>query len=82
MVDKFEHLLLQSVKARMKADVPVASYLSGGVDSSLIVAMANSLTDHSINTYTVQIKHHGLDESHQARDTASQVGADNKIYYV
>lgn len=82
MVDKFEHLLLQSVKARMKADVPVASYLSGGVDSSLIVAMANSLTDHSINTYTVQIKHHGLDESHQARDTASQVGADNKIYSV
>ncbi len=82
MVDTFEHLLLQSVKARLKADVPVASYLSGGVDSSLIVAMANSLTNHSINTYTVQIKHHGLDESHQARDTASQVGAGNKIYSV
>ena len=82
MVDTFEHLLLQSVKARLKADVPVASYLSGGVDSSLIVAMANRLTDHSINTYTVQIKHHGLDESHQARDTASRLGAENKIFSV
>ena len=39
LVDDFETLLLQAVEERLRADVPVGSYLSGGVDSSMILAL-------------------------------------------
>ena len=40
LVDDFEKLLLQAVEERLRADVPVGAYLSGGVDSSMILALA------------------------------------------
>ncbi len=54
-VDGFEEVLLAAVNRRLRADVPVVSYLSGGVDSSLVVAMANKVLGRPIPTFTISI---------------------------
>src|ERR1700752_2616045 len=62
LVDRFENLLLNAVDERLRADVPVGSYLSGGVDSSVIAALACHVKGPAINTYTVRVDAPGLDE--------------------
>ncbi|MFC7549669.1 asparagine synthase (glutamine-hydrolyzing) [Plantactinospora sp. GCM10030261] len=52
-VARLEHALLQAVDLRMRADVPHAYYLSGGLDSSLIAAVAGKLASDRLNTYSV-----------------------------
>ena len=48
-----EELLRDSVRLRLRADVPVGDYLSGGLDSSLITALAQQETDHELRTFSV-----------------------------
>src|SRR5262249_47372977 len=75
VVDGFEEVLFQGVRRRLAhADVPVVSYLSGGVDSSLIVAMANKALGRPIPTFTVAVKSKGLNEESEALQTANHLG--------
>ncbi|MGH8047665.1 MAG: asparagine synthase (glutamine-hydrolyzing) [Chthoniobacterales bacterium] len=74
VVDEFEQILLGAVEKRLRADVPVGAYLSGGVDSSMIVAMACKLKGPAINTYTVRVDEPGLDELDAANLVARHVG--------
>ena len=77
VVDEFEAVLFQGVKRRLShADVPVVSYLSGGVDSSLIVAMANKALGRPIPTFTVSVKSKGLNEESEALETARHLGCE------
>jgi asparagine synthase (glutamine-hydrolysing) len=73
-VDDFEQILLRAVEKRLRADVPVGAYLSGGVDSSMIVAMACRIKGPAINTYTVRVDEPGLDELDAANLVARHVG--------
>src|SRR5438270_3686667 len=75
LVDDFEKLLLQAVEERLRADVPVGAYLSGGVDSSMIVALACHLKGPAINTYTVRVHEPELDELDAATLSARHIGA-------
>src|ERR1700736_2754476 len=75
LVDEFEQLLLRAVEERLRADVPVGSYLSGGVDSSMILALACRLKGPMINTYTVQVDEPELDELSAASLSAQHIGA-------
>lgn len=75
LVDEFEAILLESVKKRLMADVPVGSYLSGGVDSSIILALACHLQGKDIHTYTVRVDEPGLDELDAASSVAKFIGA-------
>src|SRR3954452_13206335 len=75
LVDDFEALLLQAVEERLRADVPVGSYLSGGVDSSMILALACKLKGPAINTYTVRVHEPELDELDAATLLARHIGA-------
>jgi asparagine synthase (glutamine-hydrolysing) len=76
LVDQFEQLMLQAVGRRLRADVPVGAYLSGGVDSSMIVALSCHLKGgDNINTYTVQVDQPELDELSAASLVAKHVGA-------
>lgn len=75
LTDQFEAVLLSAVERRLRADVPVVSYLSGGVDSSLVVAMASKVRGSPIPTFTIQIDDPYLDETNEAAVTARHVGS-------
>ncbi len=74
LVDELEDLLLKAVEKRLRADVPVGAYLSGGLDSSMIVAMACKLKGEAINTYTIRVDDPALDELSAANRTAKYIG--------
>lgn len=75
LVDGFEDVLLKATEKRLRADVPVVSYLSGGVDSSTVVALAKKARGTPIPTYTIRIKAEGMDETVPARQVAQHVGS-------
>jgi asparagine synthase (glutamine-hydrolysing) len=79
LVDDFQDVMLRAVERRLRADVPVVSYLSGGVDSSLVVALANHIRREPIPTFTIQIKDPHLDESREASLVAKHVKAEPVI---
>ena len=66
--------MLQAVEKRLRADVPVGAYLSGGVDSSMIAALACHLKGPAINTYTVRVDAPELDELSAANLVARHIG--------
>ena len=66
LIDELDHRLLAAVERRLRADVPVVSYLSGGVDSSLVVAMACKIRGSAIPTFTIRVDDPNLDETSQA----------------
>lgn len=74
LVDEFEQVLLNAVEKRLRADVPVGAYLSGGLDSSMIVAMACRLKGSAINTYTIRVDDPALDELSAANLSARHIG--------
>jgi asparagine synthase (glutamine-hydrolysing) len=75
LVEEFEDLLLKAVAKRLRADVPVGAYLSGGVDSSAIVALSCHLKGPAINTYTIRVDAPDLDELSAATLAAQHIGA-------
>ena len=74
LVDEFEQVMLKAVEKRLRADVPVGAYLSGGVDSSIIVALACHLKGPAINTYTIRVDAPELDELSAANLAARHIG--------
>lgn len=75
-VDRLDELLNLSVAENLIADVPVGAYLSGGVDSSLIVAIAARQTSHPIKTFCAGFGG-ADDERHHAKLVAQTVGTDH-----
>jgi asparagine synthase (glutamine-hydrolysing) len=75
LVDEFEAVLLQAVEKRLRADVPVVSYLSGGVDSSIVVAMAKHVRGEPIPTFTIKVIDPHLDETEHADLVARHTGS-------
>jgi asparagine synthase (glutamine-hydrolysing) len=76
---EFEELLLAAVTRRLRAEVPVVSYLSGGVDSSVVVAMASKVLGRPIPAFTIQIQAKALDETTEAGLVARHVGCDPTV---
>ncbi|AZQ58477.1 asparagine synthase (glutamine-hydrolyzing) [Maribacter sp. MJ134] len=68
-----EELLTDSVRLRLFADVPVGIFLSGGVDSSLIAALASKGTSEKVKTFSVKFDNKKLDESEYATKVASHL---------
>lgn len=69
---KIRELFMDSVRLRMVSDVPVGAFLSGGIDSSLVVACMAELSDEPINTFTVSFEESEFDESAFAQQIASK----------
>ncbi|MCP5021223.1 MAG: asparagine synthase (glutamine-hydrolyzing) [bacterium] len=68
-----EHLI-RSTKLRLRSDVPVGSYLSGGLDSSLIVAMITGESDAALETFSVAFESDEFDESSFQREVSRHLG--------
>lgn len=71
---KFEHMVTEATRARMVSDVPVGVFLSGGVDSALIAALAQKEATDPIQTFSVGFDHASYDERDKARHVASFLG--------
>ena len=73
--ERLEELFLDATARRMIADVPLAAFLSGGLDSSLVVAAMRRMTDQEVNTFSVRFEgNQVLDESPYARMVAKHCG--------
>jgi asparagine synthase (glutamine-hydrolysing) len=79
VVDEYERLFVAAVDRRLRADVPVVSYLSGGVDSSLVVAVANKALGRPIPTFTIAVQEKGLNEEDAALAVAKHLGCEPLI---
>ncbi|MFL5340033.1 MAG: asparagine synthetase B family protein, partial [Gemmataceae bacterium] len=80
LVDQFEEVFIRSVQMKLRADVPVVSYLSGGVDSSIVVALAGKVLGRSIPTFTIGIGDDPkLNEETEATIVARHVGATERV---
>ena len=81
-VDKLEHLLLNAVSSQMQSDVPLGAFLSGGVDSSTIVALMKSFSNSKVNTFTIGFNSKEFDEAKHAALVAKHLGTDHYDKYV
>ncbi len=78
--NKFKELLQESIKLRMVADVPLGAFLSGGVDSSVIVAEASKLTDN-LNTFSIGFKDEPFfDETSYAELVAKKYKTNHTVF--
>jgi len=74
LIDEFEGKFQKAVEIRLRADVPVVSYLSGGVDSAYVLATAAKVTGRPLPSFTIKVPHPDLDEEANAAVTARAVG--------
>jgi len=71
--------LLEAVQLRLEADVPVACYLSGGIDSCSILGMSAASQQSSVKAFTIGFDDSDYDETPIAREMAESVGADQDV---
>lgn len=72
--DELRHLLGRTVGCRMLADVPLGAFLSGGIDSSLVVALMQRQTSRPVRTFTIGFEDPSYDESAHAERVAGHLG--------
>jgi asparagine synthase (glutamine-hydrolysing) len=72
--ERVDLLLKRAVKEHLESDVPVATFLSGGIDSSLVTAYAHEVSNAPIKAYSIGFGERALDESPFARRVAEKIG--------
>ncbi|MCI5146110.1 MAG: hypothetical protein D3923_11420, partial [Candidatus Electrothrix sp. AR3] len=80
--DELEELLLDAVRLRLIADVPVGVFLSGGIDSSLITALAAKITAGNVRSFSIGFADKKFDETRYAKAVADHLTIENTLLRV
>ena len=79
VVEEFRALLIDACQVRLRADVPVGAYLSGGLDSSAIASIVRHHTSNRLVTFSIAFSDQQFDESQFQREMAAQLGTDHHV---
>jgi len=76
------NLLFDSVEKQLVSDVPIGTFLSGGVDSSLVTAIASKVSDKKVNTFSIAIDDGKFNESKYAKQVAAHLHTSHHEFHV
>jgi asparagine synthase (glutamine-hydrolysing) len=78
-LDEFEDLLIDAARIRLRADVPVGAYLSGGLDSSVTTAIIRNYTDTRLDTFSIAFEESEFDERRYQQQMAAFLGTNHRV---
>lgn len=80
--EHLEKLLRDSIRGQMMSDVPLGAFLSGGIDSTLVVSLMQSMSQNKVRTFTVGFQESDYNEANYAKETARLLGTEHTELYV